>query len=229
MTSLTALSAADDRWFAVVSTLTEEELRAPSSLPGWTRAHVVAHVALNGEAFRRVLTQVLGGDPASMYDSNEARDHDIAALSSAPGRELVQRSRAVAAELPGLFAQLDDRHGVAIVHRLPGGGGMTFPATDALPKRLSEVWIHLTDLGVAGVTHRDWPTEFATSVVNQRAPRHDSWAFAATDTGAQWGDVADADLTISGSVSDLAWWLTGRGSGEGLGAAGGELPGAPAF
>src|ERR1700761_7205314 len=36
-------------------TLDEDDLRAPSRLPGWTRAHVLAHLTLGADAMRNLL------------------------------------------------------------------------------------------------------------------------------------------------------------------------------
>ena len=45
-----SLRDADHRLVRTVDGLSDEQLAAPSLLPGWTRAHVVAHLALNAEA-----------------------------------------------------------------------------------------------------------------------------------------------------------------------------------
>ena len=228
MTDLAALQTADDRFLTVVSALSEREMRAPSLLPGWSRAHAVAHVALNGEAYRGVLHSLLAGRPASMYASSEARDSDIEALATASSSQLVDRCRSVAAELPPLFDQLGPEHADTVVSRLPDGTGMTFTGRQALEKRLGEVWIHLADLGAPSFSHRDWPTSFSRSVVAARAERHPDFAFEATDSHDRWG-TSTAALVISGPISDLAWWRTGRGHGAGLSTSTGQLPSAPGF
>src|SRR4051812_23685557 len=60
-----------------VDALTADDLAAPSLLPGWTRGHVVAHLALNGQALARVLDAVGRGQPVAMYESDEQRDSEI--------------------------------------------------------------------------------------------------------------------------------------------------------
>ncbi len=58
-----------------VDALTAEELAAPSLLPGWTRAHVVAHLALNGAgAGPAFWTRCYGASRSAMYESDEQRD-----------------------------------------------------------------------------------------------------------------------------------------------------------
>ena len=68
---------ATTRYLGALTVLQSEDLEAPSALPGWTRAHVVAHLSRNADAFTRVLTQAAAGEPASMYDSPESRNYDI--------------------------------------------------------------------------------------------------------------------------------------------------------
>ena len=47
----------------------------------------------------------------------------------------------------------------------------------------------------------------------------------ATDLGRGWAyGGASAGPTVSGTATDLGWWLTGRGNGEGLTSDRGELP-----
>ena len=48
---------------SAVENTPEESLAAPSLLPGWTRGHVVAHLALNAEGLAGVLHGAHVGDP----------------------------------------------------------------------------------------------------------------------------------------------------------------------
>src|SRR4051794_11287560 len=72
---------AAQRLVRTVDGLEDDDWSAPSLLPGWTRAHVVAHLALNAEALARALRGVVadGSDdgPRTMYDSDEQRQDDI--------------------------------------------------------------------------------------------------------------------------------------------------------
>src|SRR3954466_11276826 len=67
------LDDATDRLLRTVGSLGELDIRAPSSLPGWTRAHVLAHLARNAEALANLLRGVRTGTPAAAYASHEAR------------------------------------------------------------------------------------------------------------------------------------------------------------
>ena len=50
------LPEATQRLVRTVDGLDDDALAAPSGLPDWTRAHVVAHLALNAEGLASVLT-----------------------------------------------------------------------------------------------------------------------------------------------------------------------------
>ena len=78
------LRAASQRLMTTVDALAEDDWAAPSLLPGWTRAHVLAHLALNGEAFAGAIGGVLRGERVPMYVSDQSRDEDIDTLATVP-------------------------------------------------------------------------------------------------------------------------------------------------
>ena len=65
----------------------------PSLLPDWSRAHVVAHLALNAEGMARALGGLVSDDavPRTMYASDEQRAEDIAVLASSQAGEIRDR------------------------------------------------------------------------------------------------------------------------------------------
>ncbi|MEP9364965.1 maleylpyruvate isomerase family mycothiol-dependent enzyme [Nocardioides sp. CN2-186] len=204
-----------------VDALDSAEYAEPSGLPGWTRGHVVAHLALNAEGLARALRGVVDGSPASMYDSQEARDGDIAELAA-------DQPAALRARLLGggtdLFDALDAIPGdrwATTIERTPGG--RVFAAADVVSMRLREVEIHHADLA-CGYTHRSWPTDFVTLLLDTgRAEGLGPLAAYAVDLDRTWR-FGDGGPTVSGPAADLAWWLTGRGTGAGLTSDSGTLP-----
>ena len=68
---LASVRDATDRLLTAAAELDNASVAEPSRLPGWSRGHVLAHLARNAEA----LVNVLEGRP--MYPSAEARDADI--------------------------------------------------------------------------------------------------------------------------------------------------------
>jgi len=137
--------------------ITEPDLRAPSLLPGWTRARVLAHVALGADAMRDLLTGVRTGrdrpGPASAETHASGLDRSVGQRPEqlmAAVADSAMALRTVTRQLP------DDRWQVPV--RVPG---LTpFPAAELLVRRLVEVELHHCDLG-AGYGPADWPAVFA--------------------------------------------------------------------
>jgi maleylpyruvate isomerase len=221
------LREATRRLVRTVDELADDEFDAPSLLPGWTRAHVIAHLALNAEGLGRALAGVAAGEIVPMYDSDEARDRDIEELAAAAPPELRQRLEAATTRFSDGAAALASDHDGLRVHRSPDGP--TWPAATTLGKRLREVEIHHVDLDV-DYTRHDWPTPFSEDLVTQftaRLRKKADFTVRASDTGRTWVVGTGGEPTVTGSAADLGWWLTGRGAGEGLTSTGGELPAVP--
>jgi maleylpyruvate isomerase len=227
--SLERLTESTTAMVRTVDGLSAEDLAAPSRLPGWTRGHVVAHLALNGEALAAVLDGIAHEEPdahdeITMYRSDEARDADIDELAAADASELRERllagCTAFADAVPRVPADAWER----LVPRTPGGS--LFRSGDIPLMRHREVEIHHADLG-AGYTHEAWSPAFVadlldTVVVDRAADG--PFTVRATDLDREWTVGRGAGPIVSGAGADLGWWLTGRGQGGGLDVEGGPLP-----
>ncbi|CUR57352.1 conserved hypothetical protein [metagenome] len=195
----------------------------PSGLPGWSRAHVVAHLTLNGEGLRGALEAVARGEAASMYASQERRDDDIVDLAGRPTTELRERFLASTSAFAHALGALPHELRSQPVERVPGG--RVFAAFDALVMRWQEVEIHHVDLD-AGYDVGQWPLEFAVRVIGSMSGRGaagEPFRVAPTDTDRTWS-FGDGGPTVTGTAAALAWWLTGRGAGDGLSTHDGTLP-----
>ena len=172
MSTSTALPEIDEtllattRYLQALTVLDDESVRRPSLLPGWSRAHVVAHLSRNADAFTRVLGQVAAGEPASMYASAEARDADIEdTVARLDLAGLVEDALASTARLTeALWACEADPD--TPYTRVPGGD-RTWPLHSVGPRRRAEVEIHHSDLGV-GYEPATWPADFSSHLVKQR-------------------------------------------------------------
>lgn len=214
-----SLPEASRRLVRTVDGLTDDDLAAPSLLPGWNRAHVVAHLALNAEALDDVVRGLVSGEPVPMYRSPDARDADIEELAGEPSSVLRERLLAGVTELGESLAGLPEDLFGAVVERTPGSD-RTFNAGEVGVMRLREVEIHHVDLD-AGYTRADWPPAFAGLLVEQLAGR--AAASLYSPEGHSWpGPVGTP--TVTGSLPDLGWWLSGRGDGAGLTVRDGDLP-----
>lgn len=140
--------------------LDESSYRSPTSLPGWSRKHVVAHLAANAEAIGRLLSWAETGQEQRMYASPQQRDADIAAGTLRPGAELTAWFDHSAGELSETMRQLPPPAWQAEVVTAQG---RTVPASETPWMRAREVMVHAVDLGV-GVGFADLPREFCAAL-----------------------------------------------------------------
>jgi maleylpyruvate isomerase len=207
-----------------VDALTTEELAGPSLLPGWSRAHVVAHLALNGQAMAGVADGVGRGTTPAMYESDEQRSTDIDELAEADPADLRDRLFAATTLFTDAVELVPEDRWVGAFTRIPGGP--TWPAATLVATRRRELEIHHADLGAA-YTHHDWPDDFVAElldVVSVDQASSGPFLVRATDLGREWSVGGEDGPVVSGRGADLGWWLTGRGPGDGISCESGELP-----
>ncbi len=217
------LSDATRRLIRTADGLTDDQYAEPSGLPGWTRAHVLAHLALNAEALAGALTGIIEGSRVPMYPSQEIRDNDIVALADKPATVIRSRLLGGCTDLTDALVAVPQDSADTTIDRVPGG--RTFTAGEVPSMRLREVEIHHADLA-AGYDRSDWSPEFAVHLLDSmrtRAGAEQSFTARATDLDQAW-EYGTGGPVVSGRASDLAWWLTGRGSGDGLTSDRGDLP-----
>jgi len=253
------LAGATDRLLATAAGLTDRQAREPSLLPGWSRGHVLVHLARNADGLRNLLIWARTGVVTPQYPSQQARDDAIEAGAGRPAGDLVADLRESAAAFAVEAAGLPDRSWQVSVHGLRGRG---HPAWYTLSRRLSEVEIHHVDLA-AGYQPVHWPGWFvadrlesaaaefaghadmpsARLVVTGASNRTSTSTGGTTSTGgdgntgqeyrigpADASGAAAPEPRISGPGWLLLAWLTGRNAGEGLTAdPAGPLPALPAW
>jgi maleylpyruvate isomerase len=228
---MAAVREATDRLIATARKLDDAALREPSRLPGWSRGHVLAHVARNADALVNVLTAARTGTHIPMYASAESRDADIERDAARP----------LEAQLEDLAASAD-RFNAAAAALHPEAWQRTVELrnkitdrADRIPfRRLIEVELHHVDLGT-GCEVEDLPTSFVDHdldyVAGERfAGRPDVPALEIrSDDGRVWrtGRTDAEPTSVSGSAPALLGWLTGRADGSGLDTGGSVLPALP--
>ncbi|MET8354172.1 MULTISPECIES: maleylpyruvate isomerase family mycothiol-dependent enzyme [unclassified Micromonospora] len=171
-------------FLSAVDGLSDDQFNGLTALPGWTRAHVVAHVHFNAEALRRLTRWARTGEEVRMYADPVQRADEIeggALLPPAQLRELVHTSALA------LAADLDSLSHSSWSNEVVTAQGRTVPATEIPWMRTREVTVHAVDLR-AGVGFADLPDDLnamlAIDVVKKRSS--------------------------SGEAAVLAEWLTGR-------------------
>lgn len=219
VSGITAMERSTDSLLSSVSAFGKDEVRAESLMPGWTRGHVLAHIARNAEGMINLLTWARTGVETAMYGPGDARDRDIEAGAGRSAAELLADLVTTADELADAArAHPEDRWGHNV--RLPGD--RVREAGQLLQMRRTELEIHHVDLG-CGYSPTDWPEDWTAEVLGQVVDtfsgRADSPACTVEDSESerQWVlGQPDGDPVVRGPVRGLLAWLIGRGDGAGL-------------
>ena len=207
--------------------LDDETVQMPSLCEGWSRAHVLSHIARNADALGNLVGWAVTGTPRAMYDSPEARDADIAAGSTRGFAEIftdledsAARFATAATGLAGApeLVEVEMRRGRKVL----GGRLPTL--------RLMEVVVHHVDLD-AGFTFADADPGFvkravAISVERMKASGEAPSVTLIGDEGDTWS-IDDGHQVVTGSNAALLLWLT-RGDGVGVSSET-SLPGLPSW
>jgi maleylpyruvate isomerase len=224
--ALDALHQSEQRLLLTVDSLTPAQYAEPSLLPGWSRAHVVAHLGLNAEGLAGAVDGLAHELVVPIYQSDEQRDADIEALAREDATEIRERLFAAGQALRDALASLDPPQWEGAVIRVPDGP--QWPVATLPGTRRREVEIHHADLD-AGYGPADWPEDFcielldAVTVDHADSPDSPGFAVRATDTVRTWAAGAENPV-VEGKAADLGWWLVGRGNGEGVTSTTGDLP-----
>lgn len=228
-----AVGPATERLVETVHGMNDTAARAPSRLPGWSRAHVVTHLARNADGLVNLLTWARTGVEHPMYASRTDRDADVAKGAIRPHRLLAEDLVAASQRFAHAAGNLAD---AAWTTRVANLRGTAFYAAEIPWMRVREVWLHLVDLDT-GVEIGDVPDELVENLlddaVRQLAERSDVPPLQVEadlpDGNQRTWEVRDNQLdivaaTVRGDGRDLLGWLTGRGQGANLAGALPVLP-----
>lgn len=193
------------------------DVRGPSRLPGWTRGHVVCHVARNAEGLVRLLNWARTGIETPMYPSIQARTADIEAGAGRPLDEQLDDVRHTGAAFAAASKELSAQHWEATVRTRHG----PVPAATIPWARAREVWLHLVDLN-AGATIDVLSEDVATALVRDvagwmgtRVPIRIELRVPGSEP-VTFGPDTGVPVSVCGSAQELAGWLTGRCQGDRL-------------
>jgi maleylpyruvate isomerase len=227
-----AVADATARLVQTADRLTDQQGREPSLLPGWSRGHVLTHIARNADGLRNLLIWARTGVVTPQYADDGERERGIAAGAGRSAAELLVDLTDSAA----VFAAESDRLRAGDwAVEVRGRRGPAHPAWITLRRRLTEVEIHHVDLS-AGYGPDDWPLPFAVTSLERIATD-----FADDETPPARLVSPDAGLAlkigppaaspaveVSGSARAMLAWLIGRSAGAGLTTTpAGQLPALP--
>lgn len=226
-TTLPWMGAGTEFLVQLVDALPDDALRDPSALPGWSRAHVVAHVARNAEALTRLATWARTGVETPMYADAQQRAAEIESSAQAPADTLRRELGSTAADLDAALAALADDTWQAEVR---SALGRALPAAEVPWMRVREVWLHAVDLA-SGAGVDDLPADVVDTLLDDvtgvLTARDGCPAalLAPADRERVWPLGPDGGARILGPAADVLGWLTGRGGT--VTSDGGALPDPP--
>ncbi len=204
--------------------LSDDEWRAPSRLPGWSRAHVASHVARQADALVRVAGWATSGERAAMYASSQHRDAEIEAGAGRPGLELQIDLDTSAERLTEAFDAVQGAAAWDAVVELRGG--LQVPARLLPLARMTEVVLHHVDLDVGyeieqvDETTAAWLLEYSAFRLRHRDefPRLE----LTSDTGLHIAvGSSGPPARVTGTSQRLLGWLTGRSAPDAVQGTGG--------
>ncbi|MFE4670304.1 maleylpyruvate isomerase family mycothiol-dependent enzyme [Streptomyces sp. NPDC056716] len=219
---LASVRDATEGLLTAIAKLDNAAVGEASRLPGWTRGHVLAHLARNADA----LVNVWEGRP--MYVSGEARDTDIARDAPRPLDVQLADVRDTAARFQDVAAAPADWSRTVELRN-----GVTDSASRVPFRRWAEMELHHVDLGI-GYELEDMPEEFTEREIDFLADRFSGHPEVPparlTDGTRAWSTgrvAAEPEITVTGTPADLVGWLAGRREGAALTVTGGPLPALP--
>jgi maleylpyruvate isomerase len=215
------LAAVHERERACLEGLTEEQVRAPSALPGWSRGHVLAARTAFLRAAIRQIDHVLSGRSVDFYDGGRAgREAEVAAHARWPGAELIREVAERGPELEAAWSRVGSADWARRVRYREGG-----PMRVLALASWREAELHLVDLGL-GAGPSDWSRDFCLHLFDFLTPRVPEGARfeLGTPEGETWALGTGETVRITGALTDLAAWLAGRAPGGELESSAGVLP-----
>lgn len=207
------LVEADRALAATMSRMTEAQLHEASRCDGWTRAHVLAHVARNADGLQHLVQWATSGREHPAYASPEQRDEDI----EQGARQSLARLRAdVVAASSAFRSRVETLRGRSDLSPVQIATGRLVPG-DLVPwMRLREVIYHHVDLDL-GFTFADAPPEAVRAGITEAIERFGTRVLPLTLIGTDnrhW-HIQGGGNEVHGRAADLLFWLT-RGVEDGL-------------
>lgn len=157
-----------DLFLATTHTLTPPQYARPSALPGWSRAHVIAHIHFNALALRRLVTWAATGTENPMYQSREQRDTEIEHGARIPADDLQRLVETSAKDLVTAYEALT---ATALASTVRTARGRDVPAREIAWLRTRELAVHSLDLA-ATVTWSNLPADLVTEIATDALTDH---------------------------------------------------------
>lgn len=214
----------------LMTRLGDDAFRARSLLPGWSRAHVLTHLARNADAMINLLTWASTGVVTPAYADAEARMADIEKGAVRPPTEIRNDVIASSDRLAVVVRELPESAWAALVTNMQG----RVIRASAVPwMRAREMWIHAVDLD-AGASFDDMPGPMVKALLvdacEAMGRKPECPRLRLVDGDHTWSVGDGPAVVVTGPAPELAAWLMGRSKGKPLRADGTrKLPALPAW
>jgi maleylpyruvate isomerase len=211
--------AATQRLLGDTILVSDEQWRAPSRLPDWTRGHVATHIARHADALCRLSQWARTGERQDMYRSPEHRNGEIVAGAGRSGLDLQIDLDTSAGRLSAAWDELDAAEAWDAVVEMPRG--LRVPARLLPLARLLEVTVHHVDLDVGyEITDIDnqtaeWLLEWCAFRLRDREDFPQLQVTSDSGFSTAIGSVGDP-VAVSGSSANLLGWVLGRIDGSAI-------------
>jgi maleylpyruvate isomerase len=143
--------------------LSDEELLAPCRLEGWSRRHLVSHLARNADALGNLLAWARTGVETPMYASPDERASRIDEDAQRPPDVIRADALAASARLVAAVAALPDPAWDAPVRT---ARNRPIDAGEVPWMRIRESWVHTVDLDV-GLTFASVPAAVVDALLDE--------------------------------------------------------------
>lgn len=192
--------------------LSEVEMRAPSALPLWSRATLVAHLCGNALALVNLVEWARTGVETPMYPSAEFRNDQIARDAALSRDELIDLMEIRTGLLLDALSALDTEEWLAMVRT---NSGREVRASEIPLMRARELWIHLVDLRIGhdfAEVPADLFSELFEEVTLSIPRRSDGRTVVISPNDAPIVEVAgrDGQVVVEGTRIDIFTWMLGR-------------------
>jgi maleylpyruvate isomerase len=215
---LDAMKASTHSLERTIADLRDDQVDEPSLLDGWTRGHVMTHIARNADAMCNLATWARTGVRTPMYESREHRDADIQAGAGRSAWELRSDVLDSAQRLATAFAALEAEHWLVPVQM--GKDNRPVEMSGMPHHRRVEVEIHHVDLDL-DYTLAHLPTDFVLDMLGRVATDLSArdgmtgLVLVANDNEGRW-IVAGGGPEVTGTPPSLLGWILGRTGGIGV-------------
>jgi len=189
----------------LTGTIDEDTARGPSALPGWSRGHVLIHLANFSRAMARQADEALAGRTIEVYDGGRpARDAAIEAGAALPAKDLAQAVTEGTGDLLKAWDQVGPSDWDRPVAYRDGN------LLDTAFCAWRELEIHTTDLALAPSID-DWSPIFCLHLLDFLRPRTpDAITLVLQAKDFTWQSGTGEPVALQGALTDLTAWYAGR-------------------